>query len=265
MLIFGFVCSILIGISLGLIGSGGSILMMPVLVYLFLVNPVTATTYSLFIVGFTAGIGSINYFRKGLVNLYIALIFGTPSVLSVFFTRAFLLPSIPSVVFTLGNYAVSKATFLMLIFAVLMIFAALSMLISGFKQKSEELNQRHLNYPLIIFLGALEGSVTGLVGVGGGFLIIPILVLLTKLPIKSAVGTSLIIIASKSVIGFSVKGNSDSVDWYLIAQIIIFTLIGLFIGIYLSKKTDALKLKPLFAWFLLILGLYIIIKETFIK
>ena len=121
MLIFGFVCSILIGISLGLIGSGGSILMMPVLVYLFLVNPVTATTYSLFIVGFTAGIGSINYFRKGLVNLYIALIFGIPSVLSVFFTRAFLLPSIPSVVFTLGNYAVSKATFLMLIFAVLMI------------------------------------------------------------------------------------------------------------------------------------------------
>ena len=175
------------------------------------------------------------------------------------------MPSIPSVVFTLGNYAVSKATFLMLIFAVLIIIAALSILISGFKQKSEELNQRHLNYPLIIFLGALEGSVTGLVGVGGGFLIIPILVLLTKLPIKSAVGTSLIIIASKSVIGFSFKGNSDSVDWYLISQIIIFTLIGLFIGIYLSKKTDALKLKPLFAWFLLILGLYIIIKETFIK
>ena len=227
MLIFGFVCSILIGISLGLIGSGGSILIMPVLVYLFLVNPVTATTYSLFIVGFTAGIGSINYFRKGLVNLYIALIFGIPSVLSVFFTRAFLLPSIPSVVFTLGNYAVSKATFLMLIFAVLIIIAALSILISGFKQKSEELNQRHLNYPLIIFLGALEGSVTGLVGVGGGFLIIPALVILAKLPMKKAIATSLVIISIKSLVGFTGDLMYTSVDWSFLSKIILLATTGI--------------------------------------
>lgn len=265
MLIFGFVCSILIGISLGLIGSGGSIILMPVLVYLFSVNPITATAYSLFIVGFTASIGSINYFRKGFINLYIALIFGIPSVLAVFFTRAFLLPAIPSIVFTLGISAVSKESFLMMIFALLMIFAALRMILPGFKVKSEKQNQLHLNYPLIFFLGALEGTVTGLVGVGGGFLIIPILLMLTKLPIKSAVGTSLIIIASKSLIVFIVKGNSDSFDWYLIGQIIIFTLIGLFVGINLSKKTDGIKLKPLLAWFLLIFGLYIIIKEFFIK
>jgi uncharacterized membrane protein YfcA len=157
MLIFGFVCSILIGISLGLIGSGGSILMMPVLVYLFLVNPVTATTYSLFIVGFTAGIGTINYFRKGLVNLYIALIFGIPSVLSVFFTRAFLLPSIPSVVFTLGNYSVSKLTFLMLIFAVLMIFTFLSSFLAVEKKSLWILlKKENLFFKLLVRLAMLR-------------------------------------------------------------------------------------------------------------
>jgi len=264
--IIGYIASILIGISLGLIGSGGSILTVPVLVYLFSVDAVSATAYSLFIVGFTAAIGSIAYLKKGLVNIKTAVVFGIPSIIAVFFTRAYIVPAIPKEVFSVGNFIVTKSILMLLLFAILMIVASFSMIKKN-KQKENELKegQQQFNYPMILLEGLLVGIVTGLVGAGGGFLIIPALVLLSKLPMKEAVGTSLVIIAAKSLIGFFGESNETLIDWSLLMIISIVATSGIFIGMFLSKKIDGAKLKPLFGWFVLVMGVYIIIKETLLN
>ena len=261
----GYFSSILIGISLGLIGSGGSVLTVPVLVYLFSVVAVAATAYSLFIVGFTSAIGSVGYFRKGLVNIKTAIVFGIPSIIAVFLTRAYIVPAIPKEVFSVGDFIVTKSILMMLLFAVLMVAASYSMIKKVKVKKEEDLGHQKFNYPIILLEGAVVGLVTGLVGAGGGFLIIPALVLLSKLPMKEAVGTSLVIIAAKSLIGFFGESGETVIDWHLIAMVSAFATAGIFIGIYLSKKIDGAKLKPLFGWFVLIMGIYIIIKETLLK
>ena len=263
--IIGYIVSILIGVSLGLVGSGGSILTVPVLVYLFAVDPVAATAYSLFIVGFTAAIGSVGYFRKGLVNIKTAIVFGIPSIIAVFITRAYLVPAIPKEVFTIGDFLITKNILMMLLFAVLMVAASYSMIKKDKNKNEEDLGPQKFNYPVILIEGAVVGLVTGLVGAGGGFLIIPALVLLSKLPMKEAVGTSLVIIAAKSLIGFFGEGSETVIDWSLLTMISAFATVGIFIGIYLSKKIDGAKLKPVFGWFVLIMGIYIIIKETLLK
>ena len=263
--IIGYFSSILIGISLGLIGSGGSILTVPVLVYLFSVDAVAATAYSLFIVGFTSAIGSVGYFRKGLVNIKTAVVFGIPSIIAVFLTRAYVVPAIPKEVFSVGDFIVTKSILLMLLFAILMVAASYSMIKKEKKKKEEDLGPQKFNYPIILLEGAVVGLVTGLVGAGGGFLIIPALVLLSKLPMKEAVGTSLVIIAAKSLIGFFGEGGETIIDWHLLILVSAFATVGIFIGVFLSKKIDGAKLKPLFGWFVLIMGIYIIIKETLLK
>ena len=263
--IIGYISSILIGISLGLIGSGGSILTVPVLVYLFSVDAVAATSYSLFIVGFTAAVGSIGYFKKGLVNIKTAIVFGIPSIIAVFLTRLYVVPSIPKEVFSIGELLVTKSMLMMLLFAILMVAASYSMIKKVKKDKEEDLGPQKFNYPVILFEGALGGFVTGLVGAGGGFLIIPALVLLSKLPMKEAVGTSLAIVAAKSLIGFFGEGSETVIDWSLLAIVSAFATVGIFIGLYLSKKIDGAKLKPIFGWFVLTMGIYIIIKETLLK
>ncbi len=263
--IIGYLSSILIGISLGLIGSGGSILTVPVLVYLFSVDAVAATSYSLFIVGFTSAIGSIGYFKKGLVNIKTAIVFGAPSIVAVFLTRAYVVPAIPKEVFTVGDFVVTKSILMMLLFAILMVAASYSMIKKDKKKKEEDLGPQKFNYPVILFEGAVVGIVTGLVGAGGGFLIIPALVLLSKLPMKEAVGTSLVIIAAKSLIGFFGESGDAFINWNLLTMVATFATAGIFAGIYLSKKIDGAKLKPIFGWFVLFMGIYIIIKETILK
>ena len=263
--IIGYIASILIGISLGLIGSGGSILTVPVLVYLFAVDAVAATSYSLFIVGFTAAIGSVAYLKKGLVNIKTALVFGAPSIVAVFMTRAYIVPAIPKEVFTLGDFVVTKSILMMVLFAILMIAASYSMIKKDKINKSETGGPQKFNYPMILLEGLVVGVVTGLVGAGGGFLIIPALVLLSKLPMKEAVGTSLVIIAAKSLIGFFGEGGETLINWSLIATVSAFATAGIFVGMYLSKKIDGAKLKPIFGWFVLFMGVYIIAKETFLK
>jgi uncharacterized membrane protein YfcA len=260
--ITGYIASILIGISLGLIGSGGSILTVPVLVYLFAVDAVAATAYSLFIVGFTSAVGSVGYFKKGLVNIKTALVFGVPSIVAVFLTRAYIVPAIPKEVITVGSFVVTKSVLLLLLFAVLMVAASYSMIRKDKKKKTEDQGPQKFNYPIILLEGALVGLVTGLVGAGGGFLIIPALVLLSKLPMKEAVGTSLVIIAAKSLIGFLGEGGETVIDWTLLVSVSAFATAGIFIGLYLSKKIDGAKLKPIFGWFVLMMGIYIILKET---
>lgn len=263
--IIGYIASIAIGIALGLIGGGGSILTVPVLVYLFGLDAVMATGYSLFIVGLTSAVGSVDYYRKGLINVKTAIIFGIPSIIAVYATRAFIVPAIPDEVFAIGGFVVSKALLLMLLFAVLMIAASYSMIRKDKKKTDDNVGEQKFNYPLILAEGGVVGVLTGLVGAGGGFLIIPALVVLSKLPMKMAVGTSLAIIAAKSLIGFSGELGSASIDWTFLFAISAFAIVGIFVGTALSKKVDGAKLKPAFGWFVLVMGIYIILKETVLK
>lgn len=263
--IIGYIASIFIGIALGLIGGGGSILTVPVLFYLFAVDTVTATAYSLFIVGLTSAVGTVSYFKKGLVNIKTAIVFGIPSIIAVFLTRAYLVPAIPKEVFSIGDFVVSKGILMMLVFAVMMIAASYSMIKKDKKQPNENEGEQKFNYPIILVEGAIVGMLTGLVGAGGGFLIIPALVILSKLPMKEAIGTSLVIIAAKSLIGFFGEGSETVIDWSLLTKVSAFAIVGIIIGTMLSKKIDGAKLKPAFGWFVLVMGIYIIIKETMLK
>jgi len=263
--IAGYLASILIGVALGLIGGGGSILTVPVLVYLFHVDVVLATAYSLFIVGTTSFVGSIAYFRKGLVNVKTAIVFGIPSIVAVFLTRAFIVPNIPKEIIQLAGFTITKGILLMLIFAVLMIFASYSMIAKNKKSETVDAKPQEFNYPIILIEGLVVGTLTGLVGAGGGFLIIPALVILSKLPMKEAIGTSLVIIAAKSVIGFFGESSESLVDWVFLMKVTAFAIVGIFIGTALSKRIDGAKLKPVFGWFVLVMGIYIIINELFLK
>lgn len=262
--ILGYVASILIGLSLGLIGGGGSILTVPVLVYLFGVNPVMATAYSLFIVGTTSLFGVLPKYKLGNVNLKTAIIFGIPSIIAVYATRRFIVPAIPDEVFTIGNFLITKSILLMLLFAILMVFASYSMITKKSKEEKEVTVEQKFNYPMILMEGVVVGVLTGLVGAGGGFLIIPALVLFSKLPMKQAVGTSLLIIAAKSLFGFLGDISTQVMDWKLLITVTILAIIGILIGNKLSHKVSGEKLKAGFGWFVLFMGIYIIIKELFL-
>lgn len=264
--IIGYLASALIGVSLGLIGGGGSILTVPVLVYLFGVDPVLATAYSLFIVGTTSLVGSFSKYRDGLVNLKTAIVFGIPSIIAVYATRAWLVPMIPSKVLEIGGMVVSKPMFLMGIFAILMVFASVSMIRSTQATPTEDpaLVTQKFNYPMILMEGVLVGILTGLVGAGGGFLIIPALVLFSKLPMKQAIGTSLLIIAAKSLFGFLGDIDQYQMDWQLLSIVTALAIGGIFVGNRLSRSVDGNKLKKAFGWFVLVMGIYILLKEFYL-
>lgn len=259
----GYLLSILIGISLGLIGGGGSILTVPVLVYVMGVEPVLSTAYSLFIVGLTALVGSVTYGRKGLLDYKTALIFGIPSIVAVYATRKFLVPVIPDPVFQLAGMPIAKNLFIMVLFAVLMVAASFSMIRSKKNVGEAEKQEKRYNYPLIFAEGMVVGALTGLVGAGGGFLIIPALVLLAGLPMKEAVGTSLLIIGAKSLLGFLGDIGHQSIDWMFLLLFSAFAVAGIFVGTALSKHISGDKLKPAFGWFVLAMGIYILGKEVF--
>jgi hypothetical protein len=258
----GLAASLLIGLSLGLIGGGGSILTVPVLVYLFGVDPVMATAYSLFIVGLTSAVGVFPKYKEGLVDIRTGLIFGAPSIATVFLTRQWLVPNIPNTIWQIDDFVLTKSVMLMLIFAILMVAASVSMIRDPKTKTASTESQLSFNYPLIVLEGAIVGVLTGLVGAGGGFLIIPALVLLTKLPMKKAVGTSLLIIAAKSLIGFTSDASQQTMDWALLLSITLMAVAGLFAGNALSKKIEGVKLKKGFGWFVLVMGVYILLKET---
>jgi hypothetical protein len=255
----GYLAAGLIGLALGLIGGGGSILTVPVLVYLFGIEMTTATAYSLFIVGTTSLVGSWQKYKSGLIDFKTAFVFGLPSIAAVYLTRAYGVPAIPEVMGELGGLVITRNLVLMLLFAVLMVFAAFSMIRpSKIKAVAED---KGFRYGLILLEGAVVGTLTGLVGAGGGFLIIPALVLFTGLPMKKAIGTSLLIIAAKSLLGFTGDLGHLQPDWQLLLTITALAIGGIFIGNRLANKIDGDKLKKGFGWFVLVMGVYILVKE----
>jgi uncharacterized protein len=259
---FGYFLAIFIGITLGLIGSGGSIIAVPVLVYILHVEPVAATAYSLFAVGITALIGGIQKAKQQLVAFDKVLLFGIPTIVSVFITRKIIVPNIPEVIYFSSDFYIKKSVFIMIFFAVVMFFAALKMI----RPTKEEIFETsgNLNYLKIISVGFSIGLIAGFIGAGGGFLIVPALFFLSKTPMKIAVGTSLFIIASQSLIGFLGDfSNNQILDWKLILTFTSCAIIGIFIGNFLSKKIDGSKLKTSFGYFVLLMAIFIIIKEVF--
>jgi uncharacterized membrane protein YfcA len=263
--IAGYLASVFIGLALGLIGGGGSILTVPVLVYLFGIDAVPATAYSLYIVGATSVVGSLSYLKKGLVNIRTAVLFGIPSIAGIFITRNWLIPAIPQEIFTTGNFTVTKDILLMLLFAVMMVFASYSMIRKDSQSPKGNIGREPPKYPQLFMQGILVGIITGLIGAGGGFLIIPALVNLLKLPMKTAVGTSLVIISTNSLMGFLFSLPHIAVQWGFLTSIVIIAVIGILAGSFFVKKINSKKLKPAFGWFVLVMGVYILIKETLLK
>ncbi len=260
--IFGFLGALLIGVVLGLIGGGGSILTVPILVYLLSVNPVTATAYSLFVVGASSLFGAYQNFKKGLVDVKTALVFAAPAFLSVYLTRRYLMPALPSELFTIGTFVVTKDLAIMVFFACIMLVAAIAMIKDQNGNPAVEEDEKpQYNYPMIILEGAVVGALTGIVGAGGGFLIIPALVLFAKLPMKKAVASSLLIIAIKSLFGFIGDVQTIAIDWIFLGSFTALSILGIFLGVYLSKYIPGHKLKKSFGWFVLLMAFYILYKE----
>ncbi len=259
--LIGYIASALIGISLGLIGGGGSILTVPVMVYLFGVPPLLATSYSLFIVGSTSLVGAINNLRKGQVNLKAAFFFGTSSIATVFLTRKFIIPIIPKNIATIGGFTITEPFLTMVLFGILMLLASISMIRDKNGVAPEEECSDCINFFKLLGYGVSIGLVTGFLGAGGGFLLIPALVLLVKLPMKKAVGTSLLIIAMNSLIGFLGDLDHFDINWRFLLEISLIAAAGIVVGGLLSKRIAGEKLKKGFGWFVLVMGVYIIIKE----
>lgn len=256
--ILGYIASICIGLILGLLGGGGSILSIPILVYLFHVDAILASAYSLFIVGVTSFVGAIPKYKDHLVNIRTGLMFGIPSVISIFCTRKWIVPAIPDIIFQTDSLILTKRVLVLGLFAILMILASFSM-IQGRKEISAD--DSRFSILLLGFEGILIGFLTGFVGAGGGFLIIPALVFLTGLPFKTAVGTSLFIIAINSLMGFLGDVFNYSMDWQFLITITVLAIIGILIGNQLQKKISAIKLRKAFGWVVLIMGISILLKE----
>lgn len=255
--ILGYIGALFIGLVLGLTGGGGSILTVPILVYLMSISPVTATAYSLFIVGTTSTFGAIQNYRKNLVDIKNGFIFAIPSFIAVYLTRKFIVPRIPEIIIE-SPILITKNTFLMLFFAVIMIFGALSVL----KKKSQDTNNEEKRNLILIGIQTFTiGIIIGLVGAGGGFLIIPSLILFAKLPMRKAVGTSLFIIAMNSLVGFIGDVQNLEIDWLFLLTFSAISVVGIFIGMYLTKYTNESQLKKIFAYFVLLMAAIILLKE----
>lgn len=258
--LLGYAGALLIGVVLGLIGGGGSILTVPIFVYVMSVDPMVATAYSLFVVGTASLVGAIRNAQKKMVDFRTGIVFSIPAFIAVYLTRKFVMPAIPDELFSVGDFLVTKNIGIMVFFGLIMLFASYSM-IKGRKDTGEEEQKVTYNYPMIVLEGLVVGFLTGIVGAGGGFLIIPALVLFAKLPMKRAVATSLLIIAVKSLIGFLGDVQNIEIEWGFLLLFTSISVVGIFLGLYLNKFIDGKKLKKGFGWFVLIMGVYIVLKE----
>lgn len=259
--IFGYIAILVMGITLGLMGGGGSILTVPIMVYLFGYSPTVATGQSLLVVGLTALIGSGMYIRKGDIDFKIGFSFAIPSIIGVNVSRGLIIPSIPELIFSLNGFALTKEILIMATFATLMIVASYSMIKKKSEKKPIEMAPL-IRVSLIAVEGLIVGMIAGFVGAGGGFLIIPVLVLLAGLPMRVAIGTSLMIIALQSLLGFAGDiTRGATVDWSLMGVIAVIAVLGIVVGTAVAHKIKEQKLKTSFGWFVLIVGTAILIEQ----
>lgn len=254
----GYALALLVGISLGLIGSGGSILTVPILVYILKIEPFLATAYSLFIVGSTALVGGVQNAINRKVNYKLVLLFGIPSLLAVYVMRAYVLPLVPDTI-AIGSLNLSKNVILMVLFALVMFASAMKMI----RPKAITQTQSQPQQIQLILQGVLIGVVAGTVGAGGGFLIIPALILFAHVSMKEAVGTSLFIIAIQSLFGFLGDVSNPLLDWNLLLTFSAISIVGIFLGIFLTRYIPDHNLKKGFGYFVLLMALYIFSKEVF--
>jgi uncharacterized membrane protein YfcA len=255
-----YTASVVIGLCLGLIGAGGSILTIPVFVYILKTNPVASIVYSMFIVGICSFTGTIISFIKKLVDIKAAVVFGLPSVAGVFVARKLIFPAVPAKLFTIGSFVITKDVFIMLSLAVIMFIVSIKML----KKKPEPVSalQGERKIRAIFFLQGISiGIVTGMLGVGGGFLIAPALLLWLKLPVKTAIGTTLFIITVNSAAGFITSYATVLIEWSLLIKFAIGTIAGILVGSKLSEKIKADHLKKFLAWFIIITSVYVLYKQ----
>jgi len=267
LIILGFFLASVMGLLLGLIGSGGSMLTVPILVYLFGMKPFVATGYSLLVVGSTAAVGAFSYWRRGLIKTRDTLVFVLPSTVMILLTRGFILPAIPDPILTLPTHVLSKGTFIMSLFAILMLLAGYLMLKPVATKPIDTPQYDPYMHPIKLFFGSgLVGLLAGLVGAGGGFLIIPVLITLFDLPMKQAIGTSLAVIMVNSLLGF--QGDlliaGIDINWSVLAPFLGLAIVGMLFGIKLNQYVDGIKLKRLFGFFMLILGCGILFEEFFL-
>jgi uncharacterized membrane protein YfcA len=255
--IIGYCLSVLIGFSLGLIGGGGSILTVPVLVFFFDIDPAMATTYSLFIVGIAAIAGSINHYRMSNISYKTILLFGIPSVIVLFIMRHWLLNMMPSVLLRSDKFSVTKSSFILGVFAALMLVAGWSMI----RQRNYVPSKERQSYSRLIIQGAITGAVTGFIGIGGGFIIVPSLVLFAGLNMKKAIGTSLTIITINCIVGL--LGNIEAVSSVNFLFLTIFSacaVAGIIAGTQVTRYVSDKRLKPVFGWIILLMSLIVLVR-----
>lgn len=262
--VFGYIGAFVVGLVLGITGSGGSILSMPILVYLFKFNAVTASAYSLFIVGVTALTGSFQNFKKKLINYRTTILFSTSAVISVYVTRKYLIGLIPEIILSNNIIVIKKDQLIMVLFGILMLFAGFLMIkktprtIMKFK-KTKTITPNKL---LIFFEGSIIGFLTGLIGAGGGFIIIPILVILSNLKMQSAIATSLLIISTKSLIGFIGDVQNLIIEWDFLIIFTSISIFGIIVGQLIRKKVMENQLKKIFGSFVFVIGILILLREV---
>jgi uncharacterized membrane protein YfcA len=259
----GYFSAVIIGLVMGLIGGGGSILSVPIFVYVFGFDAVTATAFSLFVVGITSIAGSVGFMKRQLIDFRTAFTFGIPSILGVLFSRRLVLPHLPHYIINRWGIILTKDMFLLLLFSILMLIASFKMIKKIDEQQLRKYDEP--NYTILISQGLLVGIVTGLIGAGGGFLIVPALVMLLGLEMKRAVATSLFIISMNSILGFLSTMKMVQHDWNFLLIFSMLSIIGIFIGLGISKKMDGKKLKPLFGGIILVIAIFIIVKELIIN
>lgn len=255
-----WICALLIGLSLGLLGSGGSILTIPVLVYVAHTNPALAINYSLFIVGLTAAVGTIRFAITRELQIKETLFFASASVSTVFIVRGFLVPLLPAEII-IANYTIQVESLLMLLLVVVMLFSAKAM-IAEVKFIQQDTQQSKAK---VIANGTAVGAITGVTGAGGGFLIVPSLIINLRFSFLQATASSLFIVFLNSAIGFLTGyKNFKTYDWSFLILFALVSITGLFIGTFIKNKFNLILLRKFFGYFIIAVAIYIILKEIWL-
>lgn len=252
-----YAIALLIGVSLGLIGAGGAIVAVPAFVYLGNTPPTIASGYALFVVAIVTAVGAVQYVRNKLVDWRSVVAFGVTTLVSIALIRKFIMPELPES-FTLLNLFLETDTVLMLAFASILMLAGAGMLKKRKPRDSDE--PTHIGR--LTAFGIIIGIVSGFLGVGGGFLMTPAMVLWGGLDMKKAVGTSLVLISANGLVGVAADLSTDvQYDWPFLLTFTALATVGTIIGTTLSKRIDGQRLKAGFGYFVLTLGAVVLLRE----